>query len=245
MIPIPRSLHPHLQWWLKEENVLTGQPLHANFYRRIKRRVGRSLKRMHCKRILVPSGMQAAYKLPRTQGSFLSLKRVPRPLFGQDSTYSDRQHHSGVIHNQGRRHEVGPTVCPTMENLDLVHQKSSNPQIPTHSRSAESGSRQAIQARPDHPTEWSLLPKVFQAICSRWHRPQVGLFATRFNKLPLFVSPEPDPLATAVDALSKPWEDLDAYVFPPAAILGKVVEKLQDSPCRRVILIAPGWPNKP
>ena len=27
VIPIPRSLHPHLQWWLKE-NVLTGQPLH-------------------------------------------------------------------------------------------------------------------------------------------------------------------------------------------------------------------------
>ena len=28
VIPIPRSLHPHLQWWLKEDNVLTGQPLH-------------------------------------------------------------------------------------------------------------------------------------------------------------------------------------------------------------------------
>ena len=42
-----------------------------------------------------------------------------------------------------------------------------------------------------------------------------------------------------------PWEDLDAYAFPPAAILGKVVEKLQDSPCRRIILIAPGWPNMP
>ena len=26
--PLPRSLHPHLQWWLKEDNVLTGQPLH-------------------------------------------------------------------------------------------------------------------------------------------------------------------------------------------------------------------------
>ena len=26
--PIPRSLHPHLQWWLKEDNILTGQPLH-------------------------------------------------------------------------------------------------------------------------------------------------------------------------------------------------------------------------
>ena len=57
------------------------------------------------------------------------------------------------------------------------------------------------------------------------------------------MSPVPDPLATAVDALSLPWEDLDAYAFPPAAILGKVMAKLQDSPCRRIILIAPGWPN--
>ena len=27
-IPVPRSLHPHLRWWLQEDNVLTGQPLH-------------------------------------------------------------------------------------------------------------------------------------------------------------------------------------------------------------------------
>ena len=38
-----------------------------------------------------------------------------------------------------------------MENLDLVHQKSSNSESLTHSRPAECGSRQAIQARPDHP----------------------------------------------------------------------------------------------
>ena len=82
-------------------------------------------------------------------------------------------------------------------------------------------------------TEWSLLPEVFQIICNRWNRPQIDLFATRFkNKLPLFVSPVPDPLATAVDALSLSWEDLDAYAFPPAAILGKVVEKLQVSHAR-------------
>ena len=40
--------------------------------------------------------------------------------------------------------------------------------------------------------------------------------------------------------LSLNWEDLDPYAFPPAAILGKVVEKLQDYPCNRIILIAPG-----
>ena len=82
----------------------------------------------------------------------------------------------------------------------------------------------------------ALLPNVFQQICIRWHFPQIDLFATRFNhKLPQFVSPVPDSLAVAVDALTLPWED----------ILGKVVEKLLDSPCRRLILIAPGWPNMP
>ena len=63
--------------------------------------------------------------------------------------------------------------------------------------------------------QWFLLPEVFQMICSRWHWPQIDLFATRFNnKLPLFVSPVPDLLASAVDALSLPWEGLDAYAFP-------------------------------
>ena len=38
-----------------------------------------------------------------------------------------------------------------MENLDLGRQKSSNSKSPTHSRLAECGRRQAIQARPDHP----------------------------------------------------------------------------------------------
>ena len=37
-------------------------------------------------------------------------------------------------------------------------------------------------------TEWSLLPEVFRALCSRWHQPQIDLFATRFNKLLLCVT---------------------------------------------------------
>ena len=56
-------------------------------------------------------------------------------------------------------------------------------------------------------TELSLLPDVFQKmICSRRHRPQIDLFATRFNnKLPLFLSPVLDLLSSAVDGM--PWED--------------------------------------
>ena len=50
----------------------------ANIYRRIKRRVGRSLKRTHCKRFLVGAGKQSAHKLSGIEGSVPSLKIVPR-----------------------------------------------------------------------------------------------------------------------------------------------------------------------
>ena len=122
----------------------------ANLNKRIKRGVGRSLKRTHCKRVMVPTRKQAAHKLSGVKSSLSSTERVPRPLYRQDSTCSNRQHYSSIIHKQRRRHEVGPTVRPTMENLDLVYQTSSNSQSPTHSGPAERGSRQAIPFRPDH-----------------------------------------------------------------------------------------------
>ena len=210
----------------------------ANLYRRIKRRVGRSLKRTHCKRHLVPSGQQVAYQLPRTQGSLSSLKRVPRPLHTQDSTCSDRQHHNGVIHKQ--------TLCALLWRILTWCTRN---QVTLKARHIPG--RLSVVAdklsRLDQTTqtEWSLLQEVFQAMCNRWHRPQIDLFATRFNnKLPLFVSPVPNPLATAVDALSLSWYDQEAYPFPLSAILGKAV-MLQDSACKRIILIAPGWPNMP
>ena len=97
VIPIPRSLHPHLRWWLKEDNVPTGQPLYPikhdlQIFTDASKKGGggggNSLKRAHCKRNLVSSGKQAAYKLSGTKRSLSSLKKVPRPLPRQDNTCS-------------------------------------------------------------------------------------------------------------------------------------------------------------
>ena len=148
----PSSLHPHLQWWQRSHRptITPNKTCSANLYRCIKRRVGHSLRRAHCQRDLVTTGKQAAYKLFGTKLSVSSLKRVPKPLCRQDSSCGNRQHYSSFIHKQRRRHEVGHTLCPTMENLNLVYQTSSNSKSSTHSGPAERGSRQAIQARPDH-----------------------------------------------------------------------------------------------
>ena len=122
----------------------------ANLYRRIKRRVGRSLKRAHCKRFLVSARKQATHKLPGTQSSLSSLKIVPRPLCKPNSRGGYRQHNSCSIHKQGRRHEVGPSVYPPMENLDLVFPETSDSKSPSYPRPSKCDSRQAIQAGSDH-----------------------------------------------------------------------------------------------
>ena len=219
----------------------------ANLYRRIKRRVGRSLRRAHCKGTVVPTREQATHKPLGAESSISSSKRVSNPSLQQDSVGSYRQHNSGCLYINKEGGKKSGSLCAL---LWRILSWCTRQQVTLRARHipgrlnviADKLSRlgQTIQI------EWSLHPEVFQAVCSRWHQPQVDLFATRFNnKLPQFVSPVPDPQAWAVDALSLSWEVLDPYAFPPAAILGKVVEKLQDYPCNRIILIAPGWPNMP
>ena len=72
----------------------------ANLYRRIKRRVGRSLRRAHCKGNLVPSREQASHKPLRAKSSVSSSKRVSNPSLQQDSVDSYRQHNSGSLYQQ-------------------------------------------------------------------------------------------------------------------------------------------------
>ena len=135
----------------------------ANLYRRIKRRVGRSLKRAHYKRSLVSSGKQIAHKLPRVKGSFPSFKAVPGPLPQADSPDSYRQHHGTCLYKQGRENEVGPIMRSSVENPNLVYQETVNYQSETHPRLSERDSRQAIQTRSDYSNRMVPSPQSFQS----------------------------------------------------------------------------------
>ena len=218
----------------------------ADLYRRIKRRVGRSLGRPHCKRNLVPSREQVTQNHLELKAVFLALKEF-RTLVCNKTVLIATDNTTVVAYINKEGGMKSGSLCALLWQILSWFTRQQVTLRARHIPSrlnviADKLSRlgQTIQ------TEWSLHPAVFQAVCSRWHQPQVDLFAIRFNnKLPQFVSPVPDPQAWAVDALSLSWEDLDPYAFPPAAILGKVVEKLQDYPCNRIILIAPGWPNMP
>ena len=250
IIPLPRSLHPHLQWWLEEDNVLQGQPLHPMkhalqiFTDASKEGWGAHLNELTARGSWSVPESQLHINYLELKAVFLALKEFQDLCVNQIVLVAtDNTTVVAYINKEGGMRS-GPLCALLWRILTWCSQR----QVTLKARHipgrlnviADKLSRlgQTIQ------TEWSLIPEVFQSLCRRWHQPQIDLFATRFNyKLPQFVSPIPDPLAVAVDALTLPWEDLDAYAFPPTAILGKVVEKLLDTPCKRLILIAPGWPN--
>ena len=92
--------------WPYRLTITPNKTCSKNLFRYMKRRVGSSLNRKHCKRHLVPSGKQVAYQLSRTQGSPSSLKRVPRPLHTQDTTCSNTAVVSYISKEGGMR--LGP-----------------------------------------------------------------------------------------------------------------------------------------
>ena len=93
-------------------------------------------------------------------------------------------------------------------------------------------------------TEWSLHQSIIEQISLIWEKPQVDLFATKYNaKLPLYYSPIPDQQALGVDSMSHSWKNLIGYAYPPQAIMQKVLNKIQADKCT-VYLIAPAWSSR-
>ena len=186
-------------------------------YRRLKRRLGCSLRRFHSKRPLVHTRKRLAYKLAGTQGRPASPKTVRAIVLEPDHSGVFRQHNSGLLHKQGGRYEIRLSLCSPLEAADVVQPEADCIKSTAYSGSPQCHCGQVVPARSGDTNGMV---------------PPAGSLRPNLQKM-------------AVDALSVPWQDLDAYVFPPVALLGKVVAKLMDQGFNRIILIAPGWPNMP
>lgn len=76
------------------------------------------------------------------------------------------------------------------------------------------------------PGEWSLNQKVFKQISEMWGETTIDVKAMRYNtqvQIVCSLYKEDDPLA--VDAITLPWKFPLAYVFPPLAVIQRVLSK--------------------
>ena len=156
VIPVPKSLHSHLRWWLEEGNVLPGQPLHPLehalqiFTNASKEGWGAHLDE-HTAR--------GTWSLPESKlhinhlelkAVFLALKEFRTLVLNKTVLIATDNTTVVAYINKEGGNEVGLPVCPTVENTVLVYQAASNTQGTSHPRPAERDSRQAIQAGPDN-----------------------------------------------------------------------------------------------
>ena len=185
-IPIPKSLHPHLKWWLEENNVITGQPLHPLehalqiFTNASKEGWGAHLNE-HMARgswSLPESKLHINYL--ELKAVFLALKEFQACINKVVLIATDNTTVVAYINKEGGM-KSGPLCALLWRILTWCtrNQVTQARHLPGRLNViADKLSRlgQTIQ------TEWSLNPEVFQAICHWWHQPTVDLFATRFNK---------------------------------------------------------------
>ena len=93
-------------------------------------------------------------------------------------------------------------------------------------------------------SEWTLHQEVVDHLVHKWPA-LIDLFATSLTaRLPVYFSPASDPQAAGTDALLQSWDNLQAYAFPPIAIIRRVLVKLRSSKNCVLTLIAPFWPQR-
>ena len=146
------------------------------------------------------------------------------------------------------RHEVGPSVCSSVENPDLVFLETGDSQGPIRLRPAKCDIRQAMQTRPDHPDRVvstsgglpvemrQVAPTSDRSVCYEVQQPITSICDTD-SRHPSLGSGCTQPALGGPGSLCLPTISHHT--------ISKVVEKLQSYPCLRNILIAPGWPNMP
>ena len=183
IIPLPRSLHPHLQWWLEESNVLQGQPLHPVkhalqiFTDTSKEGWGAHLNEHTARGSWSVPESKLHINYLELKAVFLALKEFQELCIGKIVLVaSDNTTVVAYINKEGGMRS-GPLCALLWRILTWCSQKQvmlKARHIPGHlSVIADKLSRlgQTIQ------TEWSLLPEVFLSICKKWHQPQIDLFA--------------------------------------------------------------------
>ena len=94
-------------------------------------------------------------------------------------------------------------------------------------------------------TVWPLHPPVARVLHHTCTKPSVDLFATCLGvKLPLYYSLVPVSLAVLGVAFSHPWDGLGVDLFPPFALLSRVIPRVRESSRLESSLVAPLWAAK-
>ena len=248
-VPVTAHLKPHLHWWLNDLNLNAGRTLQpptpqvtmttdSSTYM-----WGGHLEELEAQGVWSAEQQRLHINVLELLAVWNCLKKfVHRVRNKVVLVRSDNSTVVSYINRQGGTRS--PRLClwtwmmwqwciQHQVQLLAVHLAGVN------NRLADLLSRHRVQ-----PTEWSLHRGVAQTVFNSLGRQTIDLFASSANaQLPTYCSWRVDPGALATDALAMSWRNLEAYAFPPIALIPRVLRKVIDEGCR-LILIAPCWPRR-
>ena len=150
-----------------------------------------------------------------------------------------RQHHSSGLPSQGGWHQVSSPQHIGSGDLAL-----DGVPLYTPGSTVPSGLQHVLADALSRPhqlphTEWSLNLTVFQSLRRLWPV-QIVLFATSANhRCSIYFSHFRDPMSACTDAFLQSWEGLQAYAFPPVAIIPRVLHVFRAFTGTELTLVAP------
>ena len=93
-------------------------------------------------------------------------------------------------------------------------------------------------------SEWKLNSTIFMKLCQIRGTPEMDLFALRIShQLPQYISWKIDPFSQGRDTFQISWAHKFVYSFPPFALIGRVLQKVNQDQ-RLMLIITPAWPGQ-
>ena len=251
LLPWTEAISAHLDWWQNPANVMKGSDLHPKdhsiqlFTDTSNEGWGAHLEQSSTQGLWSPQEKGLHINVLELKAVFLALRHFKDQC--QDQTVlvaTDNSNVVAYINKQGGTHSA--EMCALLWRIMTWCHHSHITLKARHIPGCLNVMGDLLsRSNQVQSTEWSLHPQVFKQISQKWFTPHMDLFATHLNhKLPLYVSPIPDPKAWDIDALNIDWTGLTAYAYPPTALLHRVIQKIRQCNCL-IILIAPGWPGMP
>ena len=119
----------------------------AIVYRRLKRRLGHTLRGLHCKRRVVRTRKPPTHQLFGVESSPAGSQEFRASLQESNCSDSNGQRNCGFLHQQGGRYEIRLSLCPPLETCFMVSSQRDSSAGSTHPGSLECDSRQTIQTQ--------------------------------------------------------------------------------------------------
>lgn len=249
IVPVTQHLKQHLHWWLNQANITKGRSL-AQWSNSVtittdasKIGFGGHMNNQLYQGIWTKTEAQQHINMLeleavcRTVAYFLPALQNRNVLLRSDNTtvvqYINKQ---GGTKSVSLCYKVWELFKMTLQHA--IHIKAAH-LSGHHNFLADRLSRPIVR-----PTEWTLNNQVLNKLFYLWGKPMIDLFASEDNnKMQIFCTWFPSHKAYAIDALSIPWNNMEAYAFPPICLVPKVLEHMSQYNCQ-LLLIAPQWPRR-